>query len=52
MLSASFAASGSLAPRFAAYFNEVWGLPPALLLTIGFIVVLAIARSSRSPILR
>ncbi|GEP35693.1 amino acid transporter [Nocardioides szechwanensis] len=42
MLSASFAASGSLATGFASYFNEVWDLPPALLLTIAFIVLLSI----------
>ena len=31
MLSASFAAAGSLATGFATYFAEVWDLPPALL---------------------
>ncbi len=42
MLSASFAAAGSLATGFGAYFNEIWALPPALLVTMAFIVVLAI----------
>ena len=42
MLSASFAAAGSLATGFGAYFNEIWALPPGLLVTMAFIVVLAI----------
>ena len=42
MLSASFAAAGSLANGFASYFQEVWDLPPALVITLGFIVVLTI----------
>ncbi len=42
MLSASFAAAGSLATGFSAYFNEVWSLPPALLIGTLFIAVLAI----------
>lgn len=42
MLSASFAASGSLATGFASYFNEVWDVPPALLLTVVFVVGLTI----------
>jgi len=41
-LSASFAASGSLASGFAKYFAEVWDLPPALLVTILFVLVLSI----------
>jgi amino acid transporter len=41
-LSASFAAAGSLATGFSAYFAEVWDLPPALLISLGFIIVLAI----------
>jgi len=41
MLSASFAAAGSLATGFSAYFAEIWSLPPALLVTLLFIVVLA-----------
>ena len=41
-LSASFAASGSLATGFSSYFAEVWDLPPALLVTIVFILVLSI----------
>ena len=42
MLSASFAAAGSLASGFSRYFGEVWSLPPALLVGLLFIVVLAI----------
>jgi amino acid transporter len=42
MLSASFAAAGSLATGFAAYFKQVWDLPPALLVTLVFIILLAI----------
>jgi amino acid transporter len=42
MLSASFAAAGSLSLGFAEYFNEVWSLPPALLITILFVLVLAV----------
>ncbi|MDN5894684.1 MAG: APC family permease [Nocardioides sp.] len=42
MLSASFAAAGSLANGFADYFQEIWALPPALLLTLLFIVALAV----------
>jgi amino acid transporter len=46
MLSASFAASGSLATGFAAYFKEAFkdlgNLPPALLVTIAFIIFLTI----------
>jgi len=41
MLSASFAAAGSLATGFASYFQQVWGLPPALLLALAFVVILA-----------
>jgi amino acid transporter len=41
-LSASFAATGSLASGFAKYFGEVWDLPPALLVTILFVAVLAV----------
>ncbi|MET0838929.1 MAG: APC family permease [Marmoricola sp.] len=41
-LSASFAAAGSLATGFSSYFAEVWDLPPALLISLGFIVILAI----------
>ncbi len=41
-LSASFAAAGSLATGFSAYFSEVWSLPPALLVSLGFIVLLAV----------
>ncbi|HEU4810608.1 MAG TPA: APC family permease [Nocardioides sp.] len=42
MLSASFAAAGSLANGFASYFQEVWSLPPALLITLVFILALTI----------
>ncbi len=42
MLSAVFAAAGSLATGFASYFNEIWALPPGLLVALGFIVVLAV----------
>ncbi|MGH3353321.1 MAG: APC family permease [Nocardioides sp.] len=42
MLSASFAAAGSLATGFSSYFAEVWALPPALLISIVFILVLAV----------
>ncbi|MGI8900904.1 MAG: APC family permease [Nocardioides sp.] len=41
-LSSSFAASGSLASGFAQYFLEVWDLPPVLLITIGFLLLLTI----------
>lgn len=42
MLSASFAAAGSLATGFSMYFDEVWQLPPALLVGLGFMLVLAV----------
>jgi hypothetical protein len=42
MLSACFAAAGSLATGFAAYFDEIWSLPPALLVSLAFVVVLSI----------
>lgn len=42
MLSASFAAAGSLAAGFSGYFAEVWSLPPALLVSLLFIVALSI----------
>jgi amino acid transporter len=41
-LAASFAAAGSLATGFAAYFSEIWSLPPALLVSLGFILFLAL----------
>lgn len=41
MLSASFAAAGSLATGFSAYFEEIWKLPPPLLIAIVFILMLA-----------
>ena len=40
MLSASFAASGSLASGFARYFGQLFELPPALLVTIVFVLLL------------
>lgn len=40
MLSASFAASGSLAAGFSRYFLQVWDLPPQLLITILFVLAL------------
>ena len=40
MLSASFAASGSLASGFARYFGQLFELPPPLLVTIVFVLVL------------
>jgi basic amino acid/polyamine antiporter, APA family len=42
MLSASFAAAGSLANGFASYFQEVWDLSPTLVITLGFILVLTL----------
>ena len=41
-LSSSFAAAGSLATGFSQYFAEVWDAPPALLVTILFVIVLSI----------
>ncbi|WP_426246956.1 APC family permease [Nocardioides sp. LHG3406-4] len=41
-LAASFAAAGSLATGFARYFGEVWDLPPALLVALVFIALLAV----------
>jgi amino acid transporter len=41
-LSASFAAAGSLATGFSAYFAQVWELPPGLLVTLVFIALLAL----------
>lgn len=41
-LSATFAAAGSLAAGFARYFGQVWELPPALLVMIVFILLLAL----------
>lgn len=40
-LSATFAAAGSLAAGFSAYFAEVWSAAPALMVMIGFILLLA-----------
>ncbi|GGO77761.1 APC family permease [Nocardioides deserti] len=41
-LSASFAASGSLAAGFASYFSELWAAPPALLVSLVFVAVLVL----------
>ncbi len=41
-LSATFAAAGSLAAGFARYFGQVWELPPALLVMVVFILLLAL----------
>jgi amino acid transporter len=42
MLSACFSAAGSLASGFAGYFDEVWSAPPALLVSVLFILALAV----------
>ena len=41
-LAASFAASGSLAAGFASYFGELWSAPPALLVSLVFVVLLVV----------
>lgn len=41
MLSASFAAAGSLSLGFAQYFGEVWSLPAPLLVAMAFVLLLA-----------
>jgi amino acid transporter len=41
-LSASFAASGALADGFSSYFATLWPGPPALLVTLLFIVALSV----------
>ncbi|MGH3346909.1 MAG: APC family permease [Nocardioides sp.] len=41
-LSASFAAAGALADGFSSYFATLWEGPPALLVTLLFIVVLSV----------
>lgn len=44
-LASSFAAAGALATGFASYFAEAWpgdGVPPALLVTVGFVLVLCL----------
>ena len=41
-LSASFAATGSLATGFASYFAELWGGPPALLVSLVFVAALVV----------
>jgi amino acid transporter len=42
MLAAVFAAAGSLATGFASYFSEVWSLPPLILVSIAFVIFLAV----------
>ncbi|MEV7430550.1 APC family permease [Nocardioides sp. NPDC092400] len=42
MLSASFAAAGSLATGFSGYFAELWDAPPALLIGLLFVVGLTV----------
>ena len=41
-LAASFAASGSLAAGFSSYFGELWGGPPALLVSLVFVAALVL----------
>ena len=41
-LSASFAATGSLATGFASYFATLWDGPPALLVSLVFVAVLVV----------
>jgi amino acid transporter len=41
-LSASFAATGSLATGFASYFATLWEGPPALLVSLVFVLVLVV----------
>ncbi|MGY1810493.1 APC family permease [Blastococcus sp. SYSU D00669] len=41
-LSASFAASGSLATGFASYFATLWAAPPALLVSLVFVLALVV----------
>ncbi|WP_210440072.1 APC family permease [Nocardioides xinjiangensis] len=41
-LSASFAATGSLATGFASYFTELWSAPPALLVSLVFVALLVV----------
>lgn len=41
-LSASFAAAGSLCVGFASYFLQLWDVPPALLVSLLFLLLLAI----------
>ena len=42
MLSASYAAAGSLATGFAQYFGEVWDAVPALVVALCFVLALAL----------
>jgi amino acid transporter len=41
-LSASFAATGSLATGFASYFAELWAGPPALMVSLVFVAALVV----------
>jgi amino acid transporter len=41
-LSASFAATGSLATGFASYFSELWEAPPALVVSLVFVALLVL----------
>jgi len=41
-LSASFAAAGSLATGFSQYFAEIWAGPPALMVTLLFVLALTV----------
>jgi amino acid transporter len=41
-LSASFAATGSLATGFASYFSELWEAPPALVVSLVFVAFLVL----------
>lgn len=41
-LAASFAAAGSLSVGFASYFGELWDAPPPLLVSLAFVLVLAL----------
>lgn len=45
MLSASYAAAGSLATGFAQYFGEIWETAPGLVVSLLFVVGLAIITS-------
>lgn len=41
-LAASFAAAGSLSVGFASYFGELWDAPPPLLVSLAFLLCLAL----------
>jgi amino acid transporter len=42
MVSALFAAAGSLATGFASYFAEIWAPPPLLLVAVGLVLALSV----------